>query len=248
MDPGWYYQVGATFILYMIINIFTPHLNALITWLIKKCKRWLDGGICNCGKRRTKKKTKKEYIDLHTGPEFNIGLRYSQILTTTFAILVYSSGLPILYICCFFYFLITYWIDKWLMLRFYRNPPHIDLYVSNIFTLIILFGVIVHFSFAIWIYGNGELLTDSSTSALSGISSWIKQYLTSSGNTFAAEILTRISYSYNVLILFFLAIIVLLFIMRIFYIDRLIYACFSCCDADMQKVKDVNIYDGKTYF
>lgn len=231
----------------MILNIFTPHANGLISYLITICKRLSDRKLCNCGKRHTRKKTRKEYIDLYTGPQFNIGMRYSQILTTIFAVLIYSSGIPLLYLCCFVFFLITYWIDKWLILRLYRNPPHIDLYVSKLFNMIILVAMIIHYCFAIWIYGNEKILSDSTNSNLNGISDWIKNRFNLSNESFGAQILTRISYSYNVLILFFLAIVVIIFLIRFLYLDYIIFACCKFCDPNLQKVKDVNLYDGKNY-
>ncbi len=243
LDPGWYYQVGATFLFYMILNIFTPHANALISYFIALVKRCLDSKFCV--KKFTKKKSRKEFIDLYTGPQFNIGMRYSQILTTIFASLIYSSGIPLLYICCFFFFLITYWIDKFLVLRLYRNPPHIDLYVSKLFNMVILVGMIIHLCFAIWIYGNTHILSDSSTSALKSISDWIKNNFNLSSNSFAAEVLTRISYSYNILILFILAIIILIFLSRVLYLDSLLFGWCKCWDIDYGKVKDINIYEGK---
>jgi hypothetical protein len=244
-SPGWYYQVGATFLFYMLLNIVTPHSNALISYLVTLCKRLLDRKLCNFTKRHTKKKTRKEYIDLYTGPQFNIGMRYSQILTTIFAVLLYSSGIPLLYLCCFLFFLITYWIDKWLVLRLYRNPPHIDLYVSKLFNIIIFVAIIIHCGIGIWIYGNEVILRDNNSSGLEIIADWIKNQFNLSNNSFGAEILTRISYSYNILIILFLAIVLIVFLIKVLRLDYILFACCKFLDPDFQKVKDVNVYDGK---
>ena len=39
---------------------------------------------------------------------------------------MYSPGLPILFIISAVNLFIIYWIDKWLILRFYRTPKNYD--------------------------------------------------------------------------------------------------------------------------
>jgi len=246
LTSSWFNNVGATFLFYMFLNILTPHSNSLIQYLTKVIMRQCDKQI-NKWKKYTKKKSRKEYIDLYTGPEFNIGMRYSQIMTTIFAVLIYSSGIPLLYLCCFLFFVLTYWIDKWLVLRLYKSPPHIDLYVTKLFNIILLFAIIIHFVFAIWIYGNENYLSNTVNSGLSSISSWIQSYLKSDGSIIVS-FLYRLSFSYNIIISFLLILIVLVFIGRMLSLDHLFFACCKFYDPDLQKVKDINIYDGNVIF
>jgi len=42
--------------------------------------------------------------------------------------------------------------------NFYRKPPHYNLGVSSNFSFPIIFALILHFAFAIWIYGNDSVL------------------------------------------------------------------------------------------
>jgi hypothetical protein len=111
-DPSWYSDVGTTINFTMFINIFVPHLSAFMGVFLNFLKRCSDGG-CSGGKR-TKKTNKKEYLDLYTGPNFGIDIRYAQLLTFIFVSLVYSSGIPILYFCVLLYLIITYFVDKYL--------------------------------------------------------------------------------------------------------------------------------------
>lgn len=122
-DPSWYSDVGTTINFTMFINVFVPHLSAFMGVLLKFCKRCCDGG--GSGGKRTKKTNRKEYLDLYTGPYFGIDIRYAQLLTFIFVSLLYSSGIPTLYICVFLYLIFTYFIDKYLskliLLKFYQN-------------------------------------------------------------------------------------------------------------------------------
>ncbi len=245
LNPYWYLYVGVTIIFCMILNIITPHIAPLIFYLLANTKRCCDRNCCNKGKK-TKKVTRQEYLNLYIGPNFDIGTRYSQMLSTIFVTLVYSSGMPILYICCCLFFILTYWVDKCLILKFYKNPPRIDLYISRLFDLIIIFAIIVHYGFGIWTYGDSSILTDNSNTAIKAVSDWVKNLFTTN-DSFAQEILKRITYSHNVICFAFLIIVFVYFIFKLFFVGLIMDKLCKCFDYDYTSVKDVDIYDGKKF-
>jgi hypothetical protein len=65
-----------------------------------------------CDKKRTKKLLQEDYEALYLGPEFLLEMRYSQAISNVYVIMLYSSGIPLLYPTGFVTFLLTYWIDK----------------------------------------------------------------------------------------------------------------------------------------
>ena len=103
-----------------------------IFMLMSRMKQCMDRG-CSCNKKKTKKILQVEYEEINSGLEFLLEYRYSAILTTVFTIMMYSSGLPLLYFLGFLTFFFMYWVDKFLskilnslilvVLKFYRNPP-----------------------------------------------------------------------------------------------------------------------------
>jgi hypothetical protein len=229
----------------MLIYIFSPHVAPLLYYLIVKSKRICDAHCCTKG-RRTKKITRKDYYKLYLGPNFDIGTRYSQILVTIFVVLIYSPGMPILYVCCFLFMFITYWVDKILLLRFYRKPPNIDLFVAELFDIMILFGMILHFAFAIWMYGNKGILYSAPVKILDDIAEWIRYNIDAQDGSYAAEIVNRITLTHNVICFIFLCVIVLIFIWNIFLKGLLYYmVCFCRRKTLIKKVRDDSIYDGK---
>ncbi len=54
----------------------------------------------------------EDYHELYTGPEFLIEVRYSQIISTYYILMMYSSGMPVLYIIGMLQMFATYWVDK----------------------------------------------------------------------------------------------------------------------------------------
>lgn len=158
LDPAWYSNVGATLLFSMILNIITPHLVSLFFMYVTLCFRCCDSG-CQKGKV-TKKKTKKEYFELYTGPEFDMDARYASILTYLYIVLILAPGMPLLYICFFIYIVLTILVDKIMILRYYKNPPRYDLKIAKIFAYFLYFAIIIHFFFAVWTYGHPDLLVN----------------------------------------------------------------------------------------
>ena len=57
---------------------------------------------------------------MNVGIEFMLEYRYANMLAILSVTFLYSSGIPLLYpLACIFFF-VTYWVDKFLLLRCYR--------------------------------------------------------------------------------------------------------------------------------
>lgn len=109
----WYKVVGSTIMFTMFINVFTPHIGPLIGYFKSRmgacCQR-----KCSCDPKKTKQRLQEDYEDDYTGPEFLIEVRYSQILASWYIIMIYSSGMPILYFIGMLQFYFMFWVDKYL--------------------------------------------------------------------------------------------------------------------------------------
>jgi hypothetical protein len=216
LNPEWFYIVGVTITFYMILNIVTPHLSVYISYLIKKCKRCCN--VCCSKNKYGSILTKEEYFDLYVGPEFSIGERYAQILNTLFIAFTLSSGMPILYVCTFLFLFLTYWLDKFMMLRYYKTPPQMDLYLSRMFEFYIYISVIIHLCFGIWTYGN-DTYFDTHISDISFIrffNDLISQQIkilqekdSTFQSSFAFELLKRIIKPHNIFMSIFLVLVIL---------------------------------------
>jgi hypothetical protein len=243
-DPQWYAYVGSTIILYMILNTVTAHLSLLFSFITKGIKKCTD----RCCGKITRKRTRQEFLGLYTGPKFCMGIRYSQMLTTIIIIMVYSSGMPSLYLLSFVFFLISYWIDKILILRYYRSPPHINLYMSKLFTFLIFLGIIIHLCFGIWIYGNKYILPYNDKTFLDSISTIMGQYLSqyAANSPFKQEVVRKLSLPHNIIMLILLGSIVCFYIVKKLIFDPLRFICRYCRSAKLDMPDTaLNIYEGK---
>ena len=183
LDPAWYSNVGSTLLFSMILNIVTPHVCSLGFMYMTLCFRCCDSG-CSRG-ITTKKKTKKEYYSLYIGPEFDMDARYASILTYLYIVLILAPGMPLLYICFFFYIVLTSIVDKIMVLRYYKNPPKYDLQITTIFSYFLDAAIVIHFCFAVWIYGHPQIFLDSKEKEeKSGLGNKISSRLTVGHNIF----------------------------------------------------------------
>lgn len=160
----WYRVVGSTISFTMLINIITPHTGAIVGLFIGSLTKCLDRG-CTCDHRRTKQRLQEDYEHKYTGPEFLIEIRYSQILASFYIMMIYSSGMPLLYPIGMLQYFMTYWTDKFLFLRLYRTPPRYGIEMSEVVRKTMVFGVLVHWLFGFYMYSNSQIFTYSSSFA-----------------------------------------------------------------------------------
>ena len=95
-------------------------------------------------------KTQNELEKLYEGEEFQGEKSLSRMTSTFIVIIIYSSGMPILYILGIAFFTVTYLNEKWLLFKFYKRTESklnkvIPLYTVNLLRYIlfakILFGI-----------------------------------------------------------------------------------------------------------
>ena len=79
--------------------------------------------------------------------------------------MMYSGGMPILYPFACVFFFVYYWLDKILMIKYFRKPPQFDNYIAlhmlKYFKWILLFHIAITF----WMFLSKEIFT-SQCSAL----------------------------------------------------------------------------------
>ena len=119
----WYLNIGVPIIVTMIINMISPHASTVVEWMVKSWSQWSDRSYTSLPAEFTKKVTQNDLEKLYTGPEFIMYLRYAQLLNTLFVSLIFSSGMPVLIPICFLTFWSFYWMDKFMLFRFFSLPP-----------------------------------------------------------------------------------------------------------------------------
>ncbi|CDW73927.1 UNKNOWN [Stylonychia lemnae] len=103
--------------------------------------------------------TISEYENVNTGSEFLMEFRYSSILAQLYIILMYSPGMPLLYLIAFASFFLTYWFDKFFLLKCYRKPPSHTIDLSSSTVSLMYYALVFHFIIGLYMYSNITILT-----------------------------------------------------------------------------------------
>ena len=145
----WYLKVGSAVVVTMLISMVSPHgINAAILYPLKSCK------ICCCRKRKT---TQYELNMLYIGPEHDIAGKTAITLNIISSCFLYSGGIPLLNMICFVSLFLIYWIEKFLIVNYYRKPPVYDQGVNQRLQTILPFAILLHCGFSLYMYGSDAI-------------------------------------------------------------------------------------------
>jgi len=143
---GWFTDVGMQLLLIMIFNILVPHAEVLLSWLYTMTysrNLFLRSAT-----------SQRELNEWYMGPVFRLHYRIAQNMMTLFVTMMYGPGIPLLYpimtVSQFTYF----WVDKIMLLRYYRNPPSYDAVLASYSAKFSIYAVFPHLVFAIWMYSS----------------------------------------------------------------------------------------------
>ena len=150
-----------------LFNIGSPHMMPLLRYLRKShyTRKMFAAGRESKNLRTEQEKnlkyiTQDEINHAVMGPQFHLSMRYGQLLVTYYICLMYGTGIPLLYYIGCFSFAVTYWVDKWLFIRFYRSPPHYSEQISVRASKLTAYpALLVHLAMSIWILGNEEIFS-----------------------------------------------------------------------------------------
>jgi len=206
LTPLWYENVGTTLLSTMIINVFTVPIIKVIFVLLQKLSRCCDRG-CGCDEKYTSKKTQVAYENLYMGPEFIVDFRYSQILTLTFVCFLYSGTMPFLYLSTFVQLFITYFFDKFFLLRVSKLPKNYDENLENVVRTAMFPSIVIHLAFTIFAFGCPSVFNAESSSigAFTSAANAVSSAVSSSSENYAVKFFKRCVIEHNLVlsILFF---------------------------------------------
>lgn len=153
----WYRLVGSNINVQIIILILSSNATNLIMQMVAWCKLCKDRGF-SCDNRNTKQLSQYDYEAVHTGPDPGMDIKYASMLTVIYVVMLYGSGIPILYLIAAFYFLVTYWVDKQLVLNHYRKA---EMYDENLAIQTLSwykYAILLHLIGGILMYSNANIL------------------------------------------------------------------------------------------
>lgn len=131
-----------------IINVVSPHLVYFCLTPIIRCLR----------SRHARKSFIQKDMNLWSiGPTFEMIPKYALALNTIFVTMFYCSGMPILLFFGALSLFFQYFVEKFLILRFYCRPPTYNHDINTITLRIIPMAIILHLAMGIYTYGSEDI-------------------------------------------------------------------------------------------
>ena len=104
----------------------------------------LDPEDEDCDMPNTRIRIQSDLEKLYTGSMFKGEKAYSRMMSTMFVIQMYSSGMPILYFIGFIFYLVTYLVNKFLMIYYYQMSRTLTRTIPLFTMKFLKYGIILH--------------------------------------------------------------------------------------------------------
>lgn len=210
----WYQKVGTAIGMTVFMQVLVPQLRNAFPYLIFELRRFVDRG-CRNGSKTTKQVTQEDYNNLYTGKEYNIAYSYATLHTIIWVTLTFSSAMPILYPIAFLYNLVTYWMDKYLMLNFYRKSITFNEYVPMQTLSLFKYPLIMHGVVAVYMMSNLQIFyseadQDSEEARAGSFNNDVSYY----AQQFRTNLDERLNHSHITLLIFFYTVLGICYLAR----------------------------------
>ena len=153
-NSEWFGTIGPVIVFTMLLNIVQPHAAPLVKTVLNSVMIWL---------RKRSLLIQYDLDELYVGPDFVPESRYPEIMTTVFVCMLYSGGMPLLYVWACGAMFVTFWLDKLMLLRVYNRDKMeiLDGKLANQFLRLLPWSLVIHLAFTIYMYGSNDAMYDS---------------------------------------------------------------------------------------
>jgi hypothetical protein len=152
----WYRKEGHILTQTMLINAFVPAITDLSLMAVRALMRYKDkkfskNGLTSCTSRQ-------QYIELYSGPEFLMHVRYSYLMNTIFVTMMFGTTLPILFPIAFLSIFLVTLFENFMLFYVYRLPISYDGTLHKTVLRYMKYASLVSFAFNFWQISNQGLL------------------------------------------------------------------------------------------
>ena len=153
-EPNWYADYGNKICQFIFMSSFILNSKEIIDFVIATAKRMkdrsfklnlkLDPDDLDCDLPNSKIRIQSDLENLYMGKIFRGEKAYSRMMSTFFVILTYSSGMPIMYVIGFVFYLVTYNVHKFLITQYYQKSRTLTRTIPLFAMQFLAFGLFSH--------------------------------------------------------------------------------------------------------
>ena len=140
--PGWYQDVGKSLAYFLAIQVVSRPAAALFTRVVLPLV-----------KRKLSRKfsiTQRQMNKMREGPDFELAIRYGELLNIIFIAVFYSTCMPLLLAFAALGFFLQFWTEKYELLRSSKKPAAYSADLALISMQVLPFAIVGHLGMGIW--------------------------------------------------------------------------------------------------
>ena len=145
-DAKWYSEVGLALTITLVSQSLAPRVIYVLLGVKSIQRRFL----------KSRALTQKDMDDIFLGLEFDISKEYAEVLMLVTMVLMYGSGMPVLYLVGCVALLLKMWQDKYVLLRRCKKPVRMSSKLAESTVSVLLLSAILHLCFGIWMHSHFE--------------------------------------------------------------------------------------------
>lgn len=154
----WYRSYCNVLLSTFLIALTQPQIDFLLLYLVKTVQRKNDRGWLNCCKlSKTKQTSLMKYVQLYSGPEYQIFYKYTYLLKLVFFCFMYGMAMPIVFPIALLGMLNFFAFEKICLAYFHKKPPSYDSKINKIAVQYLRIGPFVGIAVSWWILGNQQM-------------------------------------------------------------------------------------------
>ena len=156
-SDDWYDKISQFFVTPMLIEIIFPLTMFAPDYIIQKGLSMLDRNFSNPKDYKTKCKLANDYAELNSGTEHLLFEKYPRLLNIVFVSLFYGFGLPILPILILIWLIVSYILDKLIVMFYHRRPPLYDDTLNKVSIEFLKWATFLYIAIAYWMLTNKQM-------------------------------------------------------------------------------------------
>ena len=140
-------------------QLLTPHIIPMCLIAFALVRRFWDRKM-SMDMNITRKELQSNFEKLYIGPEFLLNTRLSQIITLIWTTFFFMPAIPTLSLVMVMVLVMIYWVDKFLLLRFYRTPKGYHEEIIQFCLKQLKWTLVFHGIMGVFMLSNEKLLSD----------------------------------------------------------------------------------------
>ena len=156
-SDDWYDKISEFFVSPMFIEVIYPLTMFIPDLILQKGMAMLDRNFSNPKHYKTRCHLAYDYAELNSGTEHLFYQKYPRLLNIVFVSTFYGFGLPLLPIIIFISLIVSYFMDKPIVMFFHRKPPLYDDTLNKVSIEFLKWAAFFYIAISYWMLTNKQM-------------------------------------------------------------------------------------------